>query len=209
MTSHAAVVARGMGRPCVAGAGSITVDYAAAKLSVGSVTVTEGQILTIDGSTGEVMVGEVPTARWPKPVNVFSLIFFDIFWHILNVLRIGKWCQCQWCHSFAFDCNDIIWIAIWAVCMMSFLISVLVSLWFTFAQATLRRFWSLRVMLARSTLTFLKTKDVFRMLREGTTERKTKNKRLRRKRQQQKNGKRTRSQTLPSLLKAQERTPAS
>lgn len=79
MTSHAAVVARGMGRPCVAGAGSITVDYAAAKLSVGSVTVTEGQILTIDGSTGEVMVGEVPTALWPKPVNVFSLIFFDIF----------------------------------------------------------------------------------------------------------------------------------
>ena len=66
MTSHAAVVARGMGRPCVAGAGSITVDYAAAKLSVGSVTVTEGQILTIDGSTGEVMVGEVPTALWPK-----------------------------------------------------------------------------------------------------------------------------------------------
>ena len=61
MTSHAAVVARGMGRPCVAGAGSITVDYAAAKLTVGSVTVTEGQILTIDGSKGEVMVGEVPT----------------------------------------------------------------------------------------------------------------------------------------------------
>ena len=39
--------------------------------SVGSVTVTEGQILTIDGSTGEVMVGEVPTALWPKPVNAF------------------------------------------------------------------------------------------------------------------------------------------
>ena len=72
-----------MGRPCVAGAGSITVDYAAAKLSVGSVTVTEGQILTIDGSTGEVMVGEVPTELWPKPVNVFlwfSLTYFDIFW---------------------------------------------------------------------------------------------------------------------------------
>ena len=61
MTSHAAVVARGMGRPCVAGAGAITVDYAAAKLTVGSVTVSEGQILTIDGSSGEVIVGEVPT----------------------------------------------------------------------------------------------------------------------------------------------------
>ncbi|CAE7333040.1 ppdK [Symbiodinium sp. CCMP2592] len=61
MTSHAAVVARGMGRPCVAGAGAITVDYTAAKLTVGAVTVAEGQILTIDGSTGEVIVGEVPT----------------------------------------------------------------------------------------------------------------------------------------------------
>ena len=60
MTSHAAVVARGMGRPCVAGAGAITVD-SAAKLTVGAVTVAEGQILTIDGSTGEVIVGEVPT----------------------------------------------------------------------------------------------------------------------------------------------------
>ena len=64
MTSHAAVVARGMGRPCVAGAGGITVDYAAQKLTVGHVTVTEGQILTIDGSTGEVMLGEVPTESW-------------------------------------------------------------------------------------------------------------------------------------------------
>ena len=73
MTSHAAVVARGMGRPCVAGAGSITVDYAAAKLTVGSVTVTEGQILTIDGSTGEVMVGEVPTAPWLNILNEVNL----------------------------------------------------------------------------------------------------------------------------------------
>ena len=54
------------GRPCVAGAGGITVDYAAAKLTVGSVTVTEGHILTIDGSTGEVMVGEVPTVLWQQ-----------------------------------------------------------------------------------------------------------------------------------------------
>ena len=74
MTSHAAVVARGMGRPCVAGAGSITVDYAAAKLTVGSVTVTEGQILTIDGSTGEVMVGEVPTVLGWKMSRISDLI---------------------------------------------------------------------------------------------------------------------------------------
>ena len=77
MTSHAAVVARGMGRPCVAGAGSITVDYAAAKLTVGSVTVTEGQILTIDGSKGEVMVGEVPTVLWRYMSNDFSM-FNDV-----------------------------------------------------------------------------------------------------------------------------------
>ena len=75
MTSHAAVVARGMGRPCVAGAGSITVDYAAAKLTVGSVTVTEGQILTIDGSKGEVMVGEVPTELWRHTSGDCSLMF--------------------------------------------------------------------------------------------------------------------------------------
>ena len=77
MTSHAAVVARGMGRPCVAGAGSITVDYAAAKLTVGSVTVTEGQILTIDGSKGEVMVGEVPTVLWRYMSKDFSM-FNDV-----------------------------------------------------------------------------------------------------------------------------------
>ncbi|CAK8999562.1 Pyruvate [Durusdinium trenchii] len=73
MTSHAAVVARGMGRPCVAGAGGITVDYTAAKLTVGSVTVSEGQILTIDGSTGEVMVGEVPTVP-PQLSGSFGII---------------------------------------------------------------------------------------------------------------------------------------
>ena len=48
-------------------------DYAAAKLTVGSVTVTEGQILTIDGSTGEVMVGEVPTVP-PQLSGSFGII---------------------------------------------------------------------------------------------------------------------------------------
>ncbi len=63
MTSHAAVVARGMGRPCVAGAGEIRVDYAAATFSVRGVTISEGDWLTIDGSTGEVMKGQVPTVK--------------------------------------------------------------------------------------------------------------------------------------------------
>ena len=59
MTSHAAVVARGMGRPCVAGAGSIVVDYGAQTLSAGGVVLREGDILTIDGATGEVFAGAV------------------------------------------------------------------------------------------------------------------------------------------------------
>jgi pyruvate,orthophosphate dikinase len=59
MTSHAAVVARGMGRPCVAGAGGISVDYGAQTLSAGGVVVRAGEILTIDGATGEVFAGAV------------------------------------------------------------------------------------------------------------------------------------------------------
>jgi pyruvate,orthophosphate dikinase len=60
MTSHAAVVARGMGRPCVAGAGGINVDYAAQTLSAGGRVVRAGEAITIDGSTGDVIVGIVP-----------------------------------------------------------------------------------------------------------------------------------------------------
>ena len=59
MTSHAAVVARGMGRPCVAGAGGITVDYGAQTLSAGGQTIREGEVITLDGATGEVFVGAV------------------------------------------------------------------------------------------------------------------------------------------------------
>ena len=61
MTSHAAVVARGMGRPCVSGAGAVRIDYAEQRLTVGKRSVAKGEVLTIDGTTGEVMVGEVKT----------------------------------------------------------------------------------------------------------------------------------------------------
>jgi pyruvate, orthophosphate dikinase len=61
MTSHAAVVARGMGRPCVAGAGEIRIDYAARTMTVRNVLVREGDLITLNGSTGEVILGEVPT----------------------------------------------------------------------------------------------------------------------------------------------------
>ncbi|MFA5591803.1 MAG: pyruvate, phosphate dikinase [Micavibrio sp.] len=63
MTSHAAVVARGMGRACVAGAGSIAIDYKKKIMTVRGVTIGEGDIVTIDGGTGEVMRGAVPTVQ--------------------------------------------------------------------------------------------------------------------------------------------------
>ncbi len=59
MTSHAAVVARGMGRPCVAGAGGVSVDYGAQTLSANGQTIREGETITLDGATGEVFVGAV------------------------------------------------------------------------------------------------------------------------------------------------------
>jgi pyruvate,orthophosphate dikinase len=59
MTSHAAVVARGMGRPCVAGAGGIVVDYGGQTLSSGGVRIAAGDIITLDGATGEVFAGPV------------------------------------------------------------------------------------------------------------------------------------------------------
>ncbi|HEV8029746.1 MAG TPA: pyruvate, phosphate dikinase [Stellaceae bacterium] len=63
MTSHAAVVARGMGRPCVTGAGDLRIDYGAGTLTVGNHLVHAGDLLTINGSTGEVLLGEVPTIQ--------------------------------------------------------------------------------------------------------------------------------------------------
>ena len=59
MTSHAAVVARGMGKPCVSGAGSIRVDYAKATMSVAGTTLAKGDLITIDGTTGQVIAGRV------------------------------------------------------------------------------------------------------------------------------------------------------
>ena len=61
MTSHAAVVARGMGRPCVAGASEINVDYAAGVMSIGGRNFAVGDLITIDGAAGEVIEGRVAT----------------------------------------------------------------------------------------------------------------------------------------------------
>jgi pyruvate, orthophosphate dikinase len=60
MTSHAAVVARGMGKPCVSGAGTIRVDYKTQTLVAAGVTLKKGDVITIDGSTGQVLSGQVP-----------------------------------------------------------------------------------------------------------------------------------------------------
>jgi pyruvate, orthophosphate dikinase len=60
MTSHAAVVARGMGKPCVSGCEALTIDLAARRIRVGGNELAEGDILTIDGGTGDVIAGEVP-----------------------------------------------------------------------------------------------------------------------------------------------------
>ena len=59
MTSHAAVVARGMGKPCVSGAGSLRVDYRAQTMMASGVTMKKGETLTIDGATGQVLAGKV------------------------------------------------------------------------------------------------------------------------------------------------------
>jgi len=73
MTSHAAVVARGMGRPCVAGAGAIQIDYEAGLMLIGGHEIKDGDIITIDGATGEVMIGEVPTIQ-PQLSDDFNQI---------------------------------------------------------------------------------------------------------------------------------------
>ncbi|GLK53784.1 pyruvate, phosphate dikinase [Maricaulis virginensis] len=64
MTSHAAVVARGMGRPCVSGAGQIKIDYANRQFAVGRRIIKDGETVTIDGATGQVLYGE---AKMIKP----------------------------------------------------------------------------------------------------------------------------------------------
>ena len=68
-TSHAAVVARGMGRTCVCGAEALDVDAGAKQVRVGATTINEGDLISIDGSTGEVFLGEMPVV--PSPVETY------------------------------------------------------------------------------------------------------------------------------------------
>ena len=73
MTSHAAVVARGMGKPCVSGAGQIRVDYAAGTMTAGGKTFRKGDHITVDGSTGQVLEGKIEMVQ-PQLSGEFSTL---------------------------------------------------------------------------------------------------------------------------------------
>ncbi len=73
MTSHAAVVARGMGRPCVSGASAVSIDLASRTLRIGGKELREGDVITLDGANGEVMLGQVRTIE-PELVGDFGVL---------------------------------------------------------------------------------------------------------------------------------------
>ena len=73
MTSHAAVVARGMGKPCVCGVQTIRIDYAGQTMTAGAASLKKGDILTIDGSSGEVMAGAAPMVK-PEMTGDFATL---------------------------------------------------------------------------------------------------------------------------------------
>src|ERR1700731_2864909 len=73
MTSHAAVVARGMGKPCVSGAGTVRVNYARATMTAAGLTFNRGDLLTIDGATGQVIKGAVKM-RQPELSDEFTIL---------------------------------------------------------------------------------------------------------------------------------------
>ena len=73
MTSHAAVVARGMGRPCITGALDVRIDLEAGKFTAGGTTIAEGNVITVDGTRGEILAGEIPTIE-PELTGAFATL---------------------------------------------------------------------------------------------------------------------------------------
>ena len=73
MTSHAAVVARGMGKPCIVGAESLVIDYGEKTISSGEITLEEGDLISIDGSAGEIYIGELELEP-PKLSDEFNTL---------------------------------------------------------------------------------------------------------------------------------------
>ena len=84
-TSHAALVARGMGRPCVTGAGHIRVDVDGGCFSIGDITVNRGDTITIDGSTGEVILGRIPTIEPELSAEFATLMTWADEFRVLKV----------------------------------------------------------------------------------------------------------------------------
>ena len=74
MTSHAAVVARGMGKTCVSGANAINIDYSQQQFTVDGAVVTKGEWITVDGSTGRVFLGQVPTIQPTLESDFYKLM---------------------------------------------------------------------------------------------------------------------------------------
>lgn len=85
MTSHAAVVARGMGKPCISGAEEIRMDLASRTFSVGATLVKEGDVITIDGGSGQVIVGEVPLIAPAVSPDFKKLLKWADLFRILGV----------------------------------------------------------------------------------------------------------------------------
>src|SRR5437899_6075865 len=87
-TSHAAVVARGLGLPCVTGMGELNVDIAKRTMKVGDRTIKEGGMISVDGTTGEVFVGELPTVRpdYEKETDLHTVLGWAD-----EVRRLGVW----------------------------------------------------------------------------------------------------------------------
>ena len=73
MTSHAAVVARGMGRPCVSGAGEVRIDMASGKIFIGDAQFKDGDMITIDGGVGEIYQGEIAKIQ-PRMSEAFEVL---------------------------------------------------------------------------------------------------------------------------------------
>jgi pyruvate,orthophosphate dikinase len=73
LVSHAAVVARGMGKPAICGAEAVKIDLAGRTFAAGGITVNEGDVISINGTTGEIVVGEVPVIT-PEPSGPFGII---------------------------------------------------------------------------------------------------------------------------------------
>ncbi len=95
-TSHAALVARGMGKPCVAGCDQISIDLEAKQFTIGDIVVKEGDIISIDGSTGRVFLGEVPTIEAQMTPELQTLLSWAD-----QVKHLGVWANADYPHDAA------------------------------------------------------------------------------------------------------------